>query len=69
MQLATVPLEALTNRINRRLGKTYKANTISSARNGNGGSAALVEIIREETAAMLQEAADAAKTRPTAATA
>jgi hypothetical protein len=61
MQLATVPLEALTQRVNKRLGTSYKPQTISTARNGNGGAAALVEIIRQETAAMLQEAADAAK--------
>lgn len=65
MQLTKVPLEALTRRVNKRLGTTYLATTISSARNGNGGSPALVEIIRQETASLLQEAADAAKAQAT----
>jgi hypothetical protein len=61
MQLATVPLEALTQRVNRLLQKDYSPTYISGVRNGNTGSAALRHIVRTETAAMLQEAADAAK--------
>jgi hypothetical protein len=61
MTLATVPLIPLTERINRRLGTSYKPQTISTARNGGPGHPLLVQAIKQETAAMLQEAADAAK--------
>ncbi len=63
MQLATVPLEALTQRVNKRLGTAYKAPTISTARNGGGGHPGLILAINQETAAMLQEAADQAKAK------
>lgn len=61
MQLATVPLEALTDRVNKRLGTTYKPNTVSTARKQGIGHPGLLHAIRQETAAMLQEAADLAK--------
>lgn len=61
MTLATVPLIPLTERVNRRLRANYKPNTVSTARKQGIGHPGLLLAIREETAAMLQEAADAAK--------
>lgn len=61
MQLATVPLESLTARVNRRLGTSYKPNTVSIARSQGEGHPGLIHAIKQETALMLQEAADAAK--------
>jgi hypothetical protein len=61
MQLATVPLEALTRRVNKLLGTSYNPNTVSTARKNGTGHPGLLLAIRQETAAMLQEAADAAK--------
>lgn len=61
MQLATVPLEALTQRVNRRMGTDYKAPYISTVRKQGIGHPGLIMAIKQETAAMLQEAADAAK--------
>lgn len=61
MQLATVPLEALTQRVNKLLGTNYNPNTVSTARKQGIGHPGLLLAIRQETAAMLQEAADAAK--------
>jgi hypothetical protein len=61
MTLATVPLEALTDRVNKRLGTSYKPNTVSTARSQGVGHPGLLYAIRQETAAMLQEAADQAK--------
>lgn len=61
MQLATVPLEALTQRVNKRLGTEYKAPYISTARKQGIGHPGLLMAIRQETAAMLQEAADQAR--------
>lgn len=61
MQLATVPLESLTARVNRRLGTEYHPNTVSQARKNGVGHPGLLHAIKQETAAMLQEAADQAK--------
>ena len=61
MQIATVSLEALTERVNRRLSATYRPNTVSQARKHGVGHPGLLLAIRQETAALLQEAADAAK--------
>jgi hypothetical protein len=61
MQLATVPLKALTERVCRRMGRRYDPATISQARSQGIGHAGLLLAVREETAAMLQEAADEAK--------
>lgn len=61
MQLATVPLKALKERVERRMGRKYDRATISTARSRGIGHAGLLIAIREETAAMLQEAADAAR--------
>lgn len=57
MQLATVPLEALTARINKRMGTNYQTPTVSTARKHGIGHPGLIMAIREETAAMLTEAA------------
>ena len=61
MQLATVPLETLTRRVNERLGTDYKPPYISTCRKQGVGHPGLLRAIKLETAAMLQEAADAAK--------
>jgi hypothetical protein len=61
MPLATVPLEALTERVNKRLGTDYRPNTVSTARSQGIGHPGLLLAIKQETAAMLQEAADQAK--------
>ena len=60
MQLATVPLEALTERVNKRLKTSYKPNTVSTARTQGVGHPGLIHAIQVETAAMLTEAAEAA---------
>lgn len=61
MELATVPLEALTLRVNARLGTNYRTPTVSAARSRGVGHPGLLHAIKQETAAMLQEAADQAK--------
>jgi hypothetical protein len=61
MELATVPLKALTERVCRRMGRKYDPATVSQARTRGIGHAGLLLAVREETAAMLQEAADKAK--------
>jgi hypothetical protein len=61
MELATVPLKALTERVSRKMGRKYDPTTISAARRRGVGHPGLLMAIRQETAAMLQEAADAAK--------
>lgn len=61
MEIAKVSLEVLTQRVNAILGTTYGSNYLSQVRLGKAGSAALRKVVREETAAMLQEAAEAAK--------
>ena len=57
MQLATVPLEALTERVNKRLKTSYRPNTVSTARTKGIGHPGLIHAIQVETAAMLTEAA------------
>jgi hypothetical protein len=61
MPIATVSLEALTERVNRRLKADYRPNTVSQARKHGIGHPGLILAIKQETASMLQEAADAAK--------
>lgn len=61
MELATVPLKALTERVCKRMGRKYDPTTISAARARGVGHAGLLMAIKEETAKMLQEAADQAK--------
>lgn len=61
MELATVPLKALTERVSLRMGRKYDPATISTARSRGIGHPGLIRTIKQETAAMLQEAADQAK--------
>lgn len=61
MELANVPLKALTDRVGRRLGRKYDPATISQARTRGIGHPGLIIAVKEETAKMLQEAADQAK--------
>lgn len=60
MELATVPLKALTERVCKRMGRSYDPTTISAARARGVGHAGLLLAIKQETAAMLTEAAEAA---------
>jgi hypothetical protein len=61
MDIATVSLEALTERVNKRLKAEYRPQTVSTARSKGTGHPGLILAIKQETAAMLQEAADQAK--------
>lgn len=61
MDIATVSLEALTERVNKRLKADYRPQTVSTARSRGVGHPGLIHAIRQETAALLQEAADQAK--------
>jgi len=61
MELATVPLKALTERVCKSLGRRYDPTTVSAARARGIGHPGLIKAIKQETAAMLQEAADQAK--------
>lgn len=61
MELANVSNRLLTQRVNDLLEENYSESWISQVRQGKQGSAALRKIIRDVSAAMLQEAADAAK--------
>ena len=61
MELATVPLKALTERVSRRMGRKYDPATISMARPRGVGHPGLILAIKQEIASMLQEAADAAR--------
>lgn len=65
MVLAKVNLKILTERVNRLLGTSHDEPYMAKVRSGQAGSAALRHIVAEETAAMLQEAADAAKAQAT----
>ena len=60
MELATVPLKALTERVCKRMGRKYDPTTVSAARARGVGHAGLLLAIKQETAAMLTEAAQAA---------
>jgi hypothetical protein len=61
MVLAKVNLKILTERVNRLLGTSHDEPYMAKVRQGNAGSAALRHVVAQETAAMLAEAADAAK--------
>jgi hypothetical protein len=61
MILAKVNLKILTERVNRLLGTSHDEPYMAKVRQGNAGSPALRHVVAEETACMLQEAADAAK--------
>jgi len=61
MEIATVSNRLLTQRINAMLGKNYTESYISQVRGGKEGSAALVKVVKDEVAAMLMQAAEAAK--------
>lgn len=61
MEIANVSNRLLTQRINESLGTNYGESYISKVRLGKDGAPALRKLVREETAKMLQEAADAAK--------
>lgn len=63
MQLAKVNLKILTERVNRLLGTTHDEPYMAKVRQGQAGSAALRHVVAEETAAMLSEAAEAAKAK------
>jgi hypothetical protein len=67
MNIASVSLETLTERVNRRLGTDYKTPTVSTARSKGIGHPGLLHAIKLETAAILQEAADQAKAESQAA--
>lgn len=61
MQIANVSNRILTQRVNEILETNHSESWISQVRQGKEGSAALRKIVRDEVAAMLQEAADAAR--------
>ena len=61
MELANVSNRLLTQRINAMLGTNYGESYISQVRHGKEGSAALRLVVKNETAAMLVEAAEVAK--------
>lgn len=61
MELAKVNLGILTQRVNKRLGTRHDEPYMSKVRRGEAGSSALQDIVRQEIAAMLSEAAEAAK--------
>lgn len=63
MQLAKVNLKILTERVNRLLGTSHDEPYMAKVRQGQAGAPALRHIVAEETATMLQEAAEAAKTK------
>lgn len=67
MELATVPLKALTERVCKRMGRKYDPTTISAARARGVGHAGLLLAIKQETAAMLTEAAAQANAEATQA--
>jgi hypothetical protein len=59
MELAKVNLKLLKERVNKRLSKNYDEPYLSRARSGKAGSAALQDIVHQEEAKILKEAAEA----------
>ena len=61
MEIASVSNRMITQRINAMLGRNYGEAYMSQVRQGKEGSAALRKIVRDETATMLMQAAEAAR--------
>jgi len=61
MEIAKVSNRLLTQRVNKLLGADHSESLISQVRLGKQGSASLRKVVRDEVAAMLTEAAEAAK--------